>query len=609
MLKRIICLIFLLKILFPSFIKGQDISLFNQLNGRYDFTFIGNTMNPAENLGSTPNFLYTSTSANLTLQSSDTIIAAYLYWAGIGTGDTSITLNNIPITPDILSNIIGTSSNLVYFSAFTDVTSQIQSTGNGIYTIADFDLNNLITQYDDNSTQFGGWAILVVYENPALTLNQINIYQGLEALSPNININPPFVDSKTIDLNNLYLISNTGAKIGFIAWEGDRFIDESEQLSFTSNGNTNILSNSINPSDNAFNGTNTETNSIVLYNMDLDVYSIENYIVPGTTSASVSLQSGQDYVMLNTIVTKLNSQLPDATIVTSNPITSCNSREITIDFTVSNTNSTEVLQSNTPITFYADGIAVGTTYTQNAIPIGGSENGSFTLTIPSSVLLNFNLLAVVDDTGNGIGIVTELNENNNNFELPVELIVSPEFNPLENLISCNLGFTRGFFDFSSYEEMVKTDINQNVSFHEFLDDATNNINPINNTSNYEAFYTPKEIFIRIEDEHCYSITSFNLLTRNCPPTIYNAVSANNDFSNDVFFIDGLRDIFVNFELEIYNRWGKHLWTGNQNKPDWDGTVPDGIGNQKATAGTYFYILYLNDQDYPEPLTGYLYLTY
>ena len=605
MLKRIICLIFLLQILFPSFTKGQDISLFNQLNGRYDFTFIGNTLNPDENTFQYPTFLYTQSSATLNLQSNDNVIAAYLYWAGSGSGDLDVKLNGVDMTPDILSNVVGTSSNLTYFSAFKDITSFVQTTGNGIYTLSELDLNSLVTTYYNNATQFAGWAILVVYENPSLTLNQINIYQGLEALSPNY----PTIDSKTISLNNLYLISNTGAKIGFIAWEGDRFIDESEQLSFSSNGNTNILSNSINPSINAFNGTNTETNSIVLYNMDLDVYSIENYIVPGTTSASVSLQSAQDYVMLNTIVTKLNSQLPDATIVTSNPITSCNSREVTIDFTISNTNSTEVLQSNTPITFYAGGIAVGTTYTQNSIPIGGSENGSFTLTIPSTIPLNFTLLAVADDSGNGVGIVTELNENNNTFELIIELIVSPEFNALSDLTSCNLGFTRGYFDFLSYEEIVKTDVNQVVSFHEFLDDATNNINPINNTSNYEAFYTPKEIFIRIEDENCYSITSFNLLTRNCPPTIYNAVSANNDFSNDAFFIDGLRDIFVNFELEIYSRWGKHLWTGNQNKPDWDGTVPDGIGNQKAAAGTYYYILYLNDPDYPDPLTGFLYLTY
>ena len=50
-----------------------------------------------------------------------------------------------------------------------------------------------------------------------------------------------------------------------------------------------------------------------------------------------------------------------------------------------------------------------------------------------------------------------------------------------------------------------------------------------------------------------SVTSFLLLTENCPPTIYNAVSPNGDGSNDAFFIDGLRDIFVNFELLIYNR--------------------------------------------------------
>ena len=605
MLKRIINLIFMLQILFPSLMRGQDISLFNQLNGRYDFTFIGNTMNPAENAFQYPTFLYTQSSATLNLQSNDNVIAAYLYWAGSGSGDLNVKLNGVDMTPDIVSNVFGTSSNLTYFSAFKNITSFVQTTGNGIYTLSELDLNSLVTTYYNNATQFGGWAILVVYENPSLTLNQINIYQGLEALSPNF----PTIDSKTISLNNLYLVSNTGAKIGFIAWEGDRFIQQSEQLSFTSNGNTTILSNSINPSNNAFNGTNTETNSTVLYNMDLDVYSIENYIVPGTTSATVSLQSAQDYVMLNTIVTKLNSQLPDATIVTSNPITSCNSREVTIDFTVSNTNSTEVLQSNTPITFYADGIAIGTTQTQNVIPIGSSENGTFTLTIPSTIPINFTLLAVADDAGNGVGIVTELNENNNSFELDIELWVSPNYNDLLDLTSCNLGYNRGFFDFSSYEELVKTAVNQSVSFHEISNDATNNFNPINNTSNYEAFFTPKEIFVRIENEHCYAITSFNLLTRNCPPTIYNAVSPNNDLSNDSFFIDGLRDVFVNFRLEIYNRWGKHLWTGNNNNPDWDGTVTDGIGNQKAPAGTYFYILYLNDPNYPEPLTGYLYLTY
>ncbi|WP_238990087.1 MULTISPECIES: gliding motility-associated C-terminal domain-containing protein [unclassified Flavobacterium] len=604
MLKKIFYLVFLLQIFYPTLVKSQDISLFTQINGRYDFTFIGNTMNPDENTFQYPTFLYTQSSATLNLDVNDRIERAYLYWAGSGTGDTEIKLNGIDITPDALSTVIGTSSNLTYFSAFKDITSFVQTTGNGTYTLSDFDLNSLVTTYYNNATQFGGWAILVVYENPNLTLNQLNIYQGLEALSPNLPLG--ILDNMTIQLDNLYLISNTGAKIGFIAWEGDRFIQVSERLTFTANGTTNILSNTLNPSNNAFNGTNTETNSTTLYNMDLDVYSIENYIVPGTTSATVSLQSGQDYVMLNTVVTKLNSQLPDATIVLENPTSVCDSRDVNIDYIVSNLNSTEVLQANTPITFYIGTQAIGTTFTQNIIPIGASENGNITLSIPTTIPLNFTLTAVVDDTGNGTGIAPELIETNNSFQIEIQLIISPTFNTLENITTCNLGLTRGLFDFSNYSELVKTNPSHIVSFHESYDDAVQNTNSILNSSNYEALTTPKEIFVRI-DNGCFSITSFFLFTENCPPTVYNAVSPNGDFSNDTFFVEGLRDVFVNFELLIYNRWGKHLWTGNNNKPDWDGYVEEGVGNTQAPAGTYYYILHLNDPNYPEPLTGYLYL--
>ncbi len=604
MLKKLSFILFISHFFILTTSHGQDIALYTQINGRYDFTFIGNTLNPSENTNFSPTFLYTQSSATLNLAPDDRIERAYLYWAGSGPGDTNIKLNGVDFTPDLLSNVVGTANNFTYFSAFKDITSFVQSTGNGVYTLSDFDLNSYVSTYSSNATHFAGWAILVVYENPNLTLNQLNIYQGLEALSPNLPLG--IIDNMTIQLDNLYLISNTGAKIGFIAWEGDRFIQVSERLSFSANGTTNILSNPLNPSNNAFNGTNTETNSTNLYNMDLDVYSIENYIVPGTTSATVSLQSGQDYVMLNTVVTKLNSQLPDATIILENPVSECNSRELTIDFTVSNLNSTEVLQANTPITFYIGTEAIATTFTQNIIPIGGSENGTITLSIPNSFPLNFTLIANVDDSGNGSGIRPELIETNNSFQIEIELTVSPIFNNLEPITTCNLGLTRGLFDFSGYSELVKTNPNHVVSFHENYNDAVQNTNPITNTSNYEAIATPKEIFVRI-DNGCFAVTSFLLLTENCPPTVYNAVSPNNDFSNDTFFIEGLRDVFVNFELLIYNRWGKHLWTGNNNKPDWDGYVEDGVGSTLAPDGTYFYILYLNDPNYPEPLTGYLYL--
>lgn len=587
-----------------QFVMAQDVTLFSQWNGRYDFTFIGNTLNPSENTTYSPTFLYTTSSSNLSLQPNDNIVAAYLYWAGMGTGDVDVKLNGIDFTADILYNTVGTADSLNYFSAYKDITSFVQSTGNGTYTLSDLDLNYLIPQYWTNATHFAGWAILVIYENPALTLNQINVYQGLETLSPNRPLG--ILDSKTIDLNNLYLISNTGAKIGFVAWEGDRGIQYLESLKFSANGVTNTLSNSLNPSTNAFNGTNTETNSSILYNMDLDVYSIENYIVPGTTSASVSLESGQDYVMLNTIITKLNSQLPDATIEINDYSTSCNSGNILVNYTVFNVNSTEVLPANTQIGFYIDNQLIATTSTLDEIAIGGNESGSIVINLPNSTTEFFDLIAVVDYNL----AVSEINENNNSNTFEIMQWLSPNVNSLENLLSCNIGFTKGIFDFSEYEILVKTNDSQTVSFHETQEEAEQNINEILVTNDYEAQSTPMEIFVRVENDlGCYTITSFQLLTENCPPVIYNAVSADNDGINETFFIEGLHNIFVDYKLEIYNRWGRLIWIGNDSKPDWNGYIENGIGTKLAPDGTYFYVLHLNDEKYPNALTGYLYLTH
>lgn len=595
-MKKIIYFIFQFLLFCPLILKGQDISLFEQINGRYDFTFIGNTMNSAEN---NPTFGYvtsSTSSAELNLSPSDNIIRAYLYWAGSGDGDFNVNLNGSSIVADrtFTHSRFFSPNTFTYFSAFKDITSFVQTTGNGTYTLSELDISAFEPLHYSRKTNFAGWAILIVYENQSLTLNQLNIYDGLQGVPNALQIN----------LTNLFVMNNTNAKAGFIAWEGD-----SQLATETFSVNNIIISNASNPVNNVFNSTNSVTGSNTLYNMDLDIYEIDNYVAIGDTNATITLSSSQDFIMINTVITKLNSQLPDATIELNNPISTCNSREITIDYTVSNLNSTEVLQTNTPITFYADNEVISTIYTQNIIPIGGSENNTISLLIPNTIPLEFRLTAVVDDTGNGTGIVRELIENNNSAQIEVELFVSPTFNEVENIKSCNLGFTRGIFDFSNYENLIKTDPNDLVSFYESNSNAIEAVYPILNTSSYEAQTTPKEIFVRIENVNCYSINSFNLTTRNCPPTIYNAVSADSDGYNDTFFIDGLRDVFVDFKLEIYNRWGKHLWTGTNNKEDWDGIVPNGIGGEIAPAGTYFYILYLNDPDFPEPMIGYLYIVY
>ena len=595
MKKSLVFFVFFLQISF-----SQNIGLYSQFNGRYDFTFVGNTLNPVENSFQTTPAVFTTSAATLALNTSDIIESAYLYWAGCGTGDFNVKLNGTDvIATRTFTNTLTQGLTFNFFSAFANVTSQVQTTGNGVYTLSDLDVSSFLPLHAQNSTNFAGWALIVVYKNPALPLNQLNVYDGLQVVSQLQN-------NLNVTLNALNVIDNVDAKIGFLAWEGDSGIQVNETLRI----NGNIISNPpLNPANNAFNGTNSITNSNQLYNMDLDIYNIQNNINIGDTSALIQLTSGQDYVMINAIVTKLNSQLPDARITFATPILNCDVRQLQINYSVTNNNATASLPANTPITFYADNIVVGSAFTQNAIPIDGFESGTITLTIPAAIPLQFNLIARVDDTGNGTGIVNEISESNNLFSLPIQLLASPDFNNLEDIVSCNLGLTKGIFDFSEYEGSVKTNPGHLSTFYSSEADALNFTNQIIFLNNFEALQTPKTIWVRIEDHlnGCFSLTSFKLLTKNCPPIIYNAVSPDNDSLNDFFFIDGLRDIFLNFNLEVYNRWGRLIWTGNNNKPDWNGYSENTMGNNEAPSGTYYYILYLNDPDYPKPINGYLHL--
>jgi gliding motility-associated-like protein len=585
--------------LFSVSLYGQDISLYQQYNGRYDFTFIGNTLNPNENSYMTVAQINTSSSAVLTLNPNDVIENAFLYWAGCGTGDFEVKLNGQTITPDRTFSHHRTSVNmeLDYFSTFTDITTQVQTTGNGTYTLSDLDLTSWLPYYFRNRTNFGGWAIIIVYKNNALPLNQLNVYDGLQVIPNQI----------LITLNSLNVIDNQNSKIGFLAWEGDVDIANGESLFI----NNNPISNPpLNPVSNAFNGTNSFTNASNLYNMDLDVYDLENNIQIGDTSANIRMTSSQDIVMINAIVTKLNSQLPDAVIAIDRVSTECNSRGVTLHYTVSNFEATADIPAHIPIAIYLNGTYIQSTQTQNLIPIDGSESGSVFINIPESVAIPFEIQLVVDGDENQQGTIAELRENNNTFSQNILLYTSEPLGTLNELVSCNEGYSVGTFDFSSYEMQIKQNPTDVVTFYPTAIDLQNETNAITNLSNYVAPATPMSIFVKVDNGNCYNSTSFLLKTKKCKPIVYNFISRNNDGTNDTFRIKGLRDVFLNYKLNVYNRWGKLVWTGNNYTPEWDGVADQGfiVNNKETTNGTYYYSLELNDADYPTPLYGYLYLS-
>ena len=802
----IICLFFF------TGVFSQDISLFRQFNGQYDYTAFGNTLNVEENGQGGQCFILTSSSANFQLQPNQEVVAAYLYWAGSGPGDFNVTFNQVPITAErtFTESYNSGGQDYIYFSAFADVTEQIQTTGNGNYTLSDLDLTLVIPAYcspPGSGTNFGGWAVTVVYEDVTLPNNQVNIFDGLESVSR--------VD-QTLDitLNNLMVLDTEGAKIGFLAWEGDRGLAVNETLRI----NGNILSNlPLNPPDNAFNGTNSFTGSDVLYNMDIDVYPISNYINPGDTSATIQLTSGQDFVMVNNIITVLNTELPDATISIDNIIggTECGNRELTIDYTVYNFNSTDILPAGTPIAFYADESLVAQRTTMGAIPIDGQESGTVTFTVPNGIAADFILKAVVDDTGNGTGIIDEINEENNEDETPIHLLVNPiitglqnletcdvigeEFfnlteatsqidpiytlsfhfseadaqnneNPVQNpenfqntenpqtiyirvsnpdcflvdsftvevvpcplpdatielpeisacrdrelllpftvynleataplpantsiafytdgallalsqtrqsipigssengevevllpdslpntftiiavvdddgngngmveelrednnsftqtisfesispipnlpdLLECDKGFDTAIFDLTQQDNFIRTGPDDVVNYFTTSEHALQNTNPISNPSEYQNTTEPQTIYVRLENEICFATASFLLTTENCAPFIPQGFSPNGDGINDTFEISNLLNIYENFELNIYSREGNLIHTAHNTDGFWDGVATKGLlfTGSIVPVGTYYYVLVLNDPKYPEAFIGWVYVNY
>ena len=492
-------------------IDNNDFSLYQQFNGKYDFTAIGNTLNMGWNgsfMNCTP---LTSSSASLSLNPGQTVEAAYLYWAGAGTGDFEVSLNGEAITSERnFSAVIQTTANYNVFGAFANVTDIVMSTGNGLYTFSDIDLQDGFTANCSNGLNFGGWSIIIVYEDPSLDYNQVGIYDGFQFVSSN---NPDL----DISLSNFEVIDTEGAKIGFLAWEGDVSTAINEELNF----NGIALSNSLNESDNAFNGTNSYTGETNVYCMDLDFYDISNYINIGDTNATVNLHTGQDAVIVHNIAMVINSELPDATVeiddITGDEI--CGNDEMEVQFTVYNTNSTKALAANTPIKIYLNGeeiTSVNPLSTQNEIPIDGSENQTVTFTIPSEIAPNPSepdyILNISVDPDNE---VPETDDDNNVYTEELNLTNTIQLPENTLLNSCEDVNGMAVYDLTIIESGLPTQYT--TTFYPTENDLNNNTNIIDNTSAYIT--SDDAVFLAISLEECFDFVQITLESYATPQII------------------------------------------------------------------------------------------
>lgn len=247
--------------------------LFETFSGNMSYHAIGNTLRTTPSTGVVDPAadcafvdFASGSQAPLSLPAGATPVASFLYWMGSGTAsdvddtvDFGLTGSEITLTADDIFLIEGVTDQAVdFFAAFKDVSALVS--GNGNYTLKNLVVqsgNPGVTDWDNNSTCAGGWAMVVVYEHPNERLRVLNLFHGFQPFQNSAftlvprnfrmaTFNPPFLPN---------------GQVTHITLEGDEALntgDESLGLQDAPGAATfTPIISSLNPPNSEFNATVT----------------------------------------------------------------------------------------------------------------------------------------------------------------------------------------------------------------------------------------------------------------------------------------------------------------------------------------------------------------
>ncbi|MFD2433172.1 gliding motility-associated C-terminal domain-containing protein [Mesonia maritima] len=161
-----------------------------------------------------------------------------------------------------------------------------------------------------------------------------------------------------------------------------------------------------------------------------------------------------------------------------------------------------------------------------------------------------------------------------------------------------------------------SDLTKNVSVTNFTVewyDSNGNLlsedTPLSDDTIYFGYNIDQANNCEASDAIEVSVTLTNCDTEN-PDKEYDffipdAFSPNNDGINDTFRIKNIQFIYPEYEFDIYNRYGKLLFTGDIKHPEWNGET-ENSSDKIAPNGVYFYVIRFNKNN-KSPKQGRLYL--
>lgn len=213
-----------------------------------------------------------------------------------------------------------TTSHGQMYSAYVEVTDYVRTHGIGAYYVADMALR----EGNGGSTgYFGGWGMIVVYENSKMKWRDITIFDGYAYMAGNV------VSSSVLEVTgfNTAQSGDITMKLGLIAGEGDVGIegdyfqilphnkltnyddDDWVKLSHTGNTKNNFFNSSI-PST-ATRLPNHKNNT----GIDIAMFDIDNnnnsIIKNNQTSTKFRYGSTQDTYVISTIAMAVDAYVPD----------------------------------------------------------------------------------------------------------------------------------------------------------------------------------------------------------------------------------------------------------------------------------------------------------
>ena len=161
---------------------------------------------------------------NNAVQECSNILFAGLYWTG-RTDDTPTTLEKRTIKfrhddQNSYQTIVADADDIYYpgdnnmYAAYAEVTDIVTANGLGEYWAADIALS---TGNGGNTGYYGGWSLVVVYENDAMKWRDVTVFDGYAYLVGNQTT------SETLTVSGFDAVQSgpVNVKMGLVAGEGD----------------------------------------------------------------------------------------------------------------------------------------------------------------------------------------------------------------------------------------------------------------------------------------------------------------------------------------------------------------------------------------------------